>query len=146
MHETPLSRQLGALRTWQQSQVRLLQRLQPWLQQQGLSTAEAHRTIEQAIAALHDERLTVAVTGEFSRGKTELLNALFFADFGCRLLPTDAGRTTMCPTEIFHDDGNPPQLRLLPIETRGEEYSLSQLRNDASRWQVLVATSTIPKR
>ena len=136
MHETPLSRQLGNLRAWQRSQLRLLEQLQPWLQQQGLITSEATNAIEQAIQALQDDRLTVAVAGEFSRGKTELLNALFFADRGCRLLPTDAGRTTMCPTEIFYDRAEQPQLRLLPIGSRLEEHSLATLRNDPGHWQV----------
>ncbi|MDJ0741406.1 MAG: dynamin family protein [Gammaproteobacteria bacterium] len=137
MLETPLSRQLGALRAWQTSQVRLLQRLQSWLQRHGLATTQAQRAIGSAIDALHDERLTVAVAGEFSRGKTELLNALFFADLGCRLLPTDAGRTTMCPTEIAYTPDVPPQLRLLPIETRAEAVALSALRADPSRWHVV---------
>lgn len=136
MHETPLTRQLGDLRAWQRSQLRLLDQLQPWLQQQGLATSEANRAIERAVQALQNDQLTVAVAGEFSRGKTELLNAVFFADLGCRLLPTDAGRTTMCPTEIFSDRAEPPQLRLLPIGTRLEEHALNTLRNDPKHWQV----------
>jgi len=75
------------------------------------------------------------VAGEFSRGKTELINALFFSDYGRRLLPTDAGRTTMCPTEILSDPQRPPQLCLLPIETRREERSLSALREDIEQWR-----------
>ena len=34
---------------------------------------------------------------EYSRGKSELINALFFSSFKERLLPSDVGRTTMCP-------------------------------------------------
>ena len=45
----------------------------------------------------------LAFLAEFSRGKSELINALFFSDFKERLLPSDVGRTTMCPTEIFSD-------------------------------------------
>jgi hypothetical protein len=52
---------------------------------------------------LKRDRLMVAFVAEFSRGKTELINALFFSDFKQRLLPSDAGRTTMCPTEIYYD-------------------------------------------
>ena len=135
MPEVNLTDRLGAFQAWQQKQSRLLNQLQPWLKQQGLYTAEASNSIERALRALHDNHLTVAVAGEFSRGKTELINALFFADFGCRLLPTDAGRTTMCPTEIFCDTALPPQLRLLPIETRRSESSLAVLRDDPERWQ-----------
>ena len=137
MPEPNLTDQLGAFQTWKQARSRLLIRLQPWLKQQGLFTTEARHAIERALRALHDEHVTVAVAGEFSRGKTELINALFFADQGRRLLPTDAGRTTMCPTEIFCDPDAPPQLRLLPIETRGEEFSLAALREDLKQWQIV---------
>lgn len=136
MSETNLSHQLTALRTWKQAQERMLRQLQSWLKQQGLHTDAAAGAIERALRALHEERLTVAVAGEFSRGKTELINALFFADFGRRLLPTDAGRTTMCPTEIFSDPSRPPQLRLLPIETRRDERSLAVLRETEDPWEV----------
>ena len=136
MPETNLSHQLGAFRAWQQAQERLLKQLQSWLKQQGLYTTESGKAIERALRALREEQLTVAVAGEFSRGKTELINALFFADFGRRLLPTDAGRTTMCPTEIFSDEAQPPQLRLLPIESRRDERSLVVLDQATEEWQV----------
>ena len=80
MLDTSLSDQLDALRSWQRTQLRVLAQLRPWLRQQGLCVAEARHTIARATHALDDHRLTVAVAGEFSRGKTELLNALFFAD------------------------------------------------------------------
>lgn len=136
MPESNLTDQLGAFRAWKQARLRLLIKLQPWLKQQGLFTTEARHAIERAVRALHDDYVTVAVAGEFSRGKTELINALFFADHGRRLLPTDAGRTTMCPTEIFCDPDSPPQLRLLPIETRREEDLLATLRDEPKQWKV----------
>ena len=145
MHETSLSQQLGALRTWQQSQSRVLEQLRPWLKEQGLCTREVRHAIERAMNALDDYRLTVAVAGEFSRGKTELLNALFFANMGCRLLPTDAGRTTMCPTEIFYEATRAPGLRLLPIETRASEASLAALRDDDAHWHEIALDPADPE-
>ena len=71
-------------------------------------------------ASLKKDRLLVAFVAEFSRGKTELINALFFADHGQRLLPSDVGRTTMCPAELFSDMDEAPCLKLLPIETRAQ--------------------------
>ena len=50
---------------------------------------------------LKKDQLVLAFLAEFSRGKTETINALFFSDFNQRLLPSEPGRTTMCPTEIF---------------------------------------------
>ena len=136
MSKTRLLDELEAFRTWTRSQIRLLQQLQPWLKQQGLHAPEIKYAIERALNSLRDDRLTVVVAGELSRGKTELINALFFAGLGCRLLPTDAGRTTMCPTEIYCDLGAPPQLRLLPIATRAEDCALADLRDRPEQWQV----------
>jgi len=134
MADTQLARQLNAFTQWKQRQRKTLTQLTPWLKQQGLYTAEAHHAIERSHQALGDDKITVAVAGEYSRGKTELINALFFSDFGRRLLPTDAGRTTMCPTEIFQDSAAEPYLRLLPIETRHQDASLHSLRQDLSNW------------
>lgn len=81
------------------------------------------------------ERIVVAFVAEFSRGKSELINAIFFADAGRRVLPATPGRTTMCPVELFHDGASAPSLSLLPIETRLQGLSLAELRPRASLWQ-----------
>ena len=76
----------------------------------------------------------LAFLAEFSRGKSELINALFFSSFKERLLPSDVGRTTMCPTEIFHDPTEEPYLKLLSVETRYRDESISQLKNMPVEW------------
>ena len=76
----------------------------------------------------------LAFLAEFSRGKTELINAMFFSGYGQRLLPSDVGRTTMCPTEIFYDSAEEPYVRLLPIETRQSEESISALKHKPVEW------------
>ncbi|MBI5330502.1 MAG: dynamin family protein [Betaproteobacteria bacterium] len=86
---------------------------------------------------LKKDRLMLAFVAEFSRGKTELINALFFADFKQRLLPSDAGRTTMCPTEIFRDPDSEPFIRLLPIETRFRDDSINALKRQPVEWSTL---------
>ena len=83
---------------------------------------------------LQQDKLVVAFVAEFSRGKSELINAIFFADFGQRLLPSSAGRTTMCPTELLHDRRGPPSIRLLPIETRLKEATVTEFKNYADEW------------
>src|SRR4051812_26675474 len=86
---------------------------------------------------LADDKLTIAFVAEFSRGKSELINAIFFADYGQRILPSSAGRTTMCPTELLYDETFPPSIRLLPIETRAESASTSDFREQGQVWTVL---------
>jgi hypothetical protein len=83
---------------------------------------------------LNKGRLMLAFLAEFSRGKSELINALFFSNFKERLLPSDVGRTTMCPTEIFHDPSEEPYLKLLSVETRYRDESISQLKNMPVEW------------
>jgi Dynamin family len=86
------------------------------------------------LESLNRGRLMIAFLAEFSRGKSELINALFFSSFKERLLPSDVGRTTMCPTEIFHDPAEEPYLKLLSVETRYRDESISQLKNMPVEW------------
>lgn len=83
---------------------------------------------------LKKDQLVLAFLAEFSRGKTETINALFFSDFNQRLLPSEPGRTTMCPTEIFWSDKEEPCIKLLPIETRQSDDTLSYLKTTPDVW------------
>ena len=108
--------------------------LHDWLAQQDLADAQVDLRIQQLLERLHQDKLIVAFVAEFSRGKSELINAIFFADFGQRLLPSSAGRTTMCPTELLYDGSRPPSIRLLPIETRLKDATVAEFRNYADEW------------
>src|SRR5690348_9297227 len=108
-----------------------------WLSQQDLADAQAEVKVQQILERLQEDKLVVAFVAEFSRGKSELINAIFFADFGQRLLPSSAGRTTMCPTELLYDATRPPSIRLLPIETRGRDGSVAEFKNYADEWVTL---------
>ena len=105
-----------------------------WLQEHDLSDAQVELRINQIVDRLAEDRLTIAFVAEFSRGKSELINAIFFADYGRRLLPTSAGRTTMCPTEIKWNPEQPPSLQVLPIETRGAQASISDFKKIPDEW------------
>ena len=107
------------------------------LREAGLIDAAGEQVLARALGRLRDDRLSVAFVAEFSRGKTELINALFFADYGQRILPSSAGRTTMCPTELLWDAQLPPCVRLLPIETRAGQLSTGDYRDDPAAWTVL---------
>jgi hypothetical protein len=108
--------------------------LHEWLQQQDLADAQVDAKVQLLLERLQQDKLIVAFVAEYSRGKSELINAIFFADFGQRLLPSSAGRTTMCPTEILHDPSRPPSMRLLPIETRLNDASVSEFKTYADEW------------
>jgi len=108
--------------------------LHDWLTRQELADAQIDLKVSQLLERLHQDKLVVAFVAEFSRGKSELINAIFFADFGARLLPSSAGRTTMCPTELLHDASRQPSIRLLPIETRAREATVAEFKNYADEW------------
>jgi nucleoside diphosphate kinase len=127
--------QLQAYEQWKKDIINTINEYGPWLEENEMSSREIQRRIAHALDTIKSDKLTIAFVAEFSRGKTELINAMFFANYGRRLLPSDAGRTTMCPTEIFYDDQrNEAYVRLLPIETRLQETTLSQLRQEAKQW------------
>lgn len=105
-----------------------------WLDTNGYADIQQSLRIYDLIESLRNDRMTLAFLAEFSRGKTELINAMFFSEFKQRLLPSNVGRTTMCPTEIFYDAGEGPYMRLLPIETRTRQESVSVLKRQPVEW------------
>ena len=121
---------------WREGVTEALASYQMWVNAAELTDAATEQRIARALGRLADDKLSIAFVAEFSRGKSELINAIFFADYGQRILPSSAGRTTMCPTELMYDPAWPPSLRLLPIETRAGHQSTSDYRDDASAWTV----------
>lgn len=93
---------------------------------------------------LSGEKLMVAFVAEFSRGKSELINAIFFSDKGRRMMPASAGRTTMCPVELGYDAHDPVGLSLLPIDTRLEAASLAEYRRLPKEWTWIELDLTDP--
>ncbi len=135
MDKVRFQEQLQAYEQWKKDVINTIEEYGPWLEENDMSSGDVRHRIEHTLDSLRNDKLTIAFVAEFSRGKTELINAIFFADFGRRLLPSDAGRTTMCPTEIFYDEArDEAYVRLLPIETRLQDTSLSKLRKDTKQW------------
>ena len=109
--------------------------LRDWLNLHELNDADSDLRLEQLLERLDEDTLNVAFVAEFSRGKSELINAIFFADYRQRVLPSSAGRTTMCPTELYYDAALRPALRLLPIETKTRDGSIADFKRDPSSWE-----------
>lgn len=122
---------------WRQGLFKAVGDFRGWLQNQELADVQTDHRLDQVLSTLRDDKLYVAFVAEFSRGKSELINAIFFASFGQRVLPSSAGRTTMCPTELMYDKGSQPHIRLLPIETRASGTSVAELRSFAEEWTTL---------
>lgn len=127
--------QMQAYGRWRSDITEAIQKYQSWLEDNEMSSAEVEIRIYELIEALKSDHLTIAFVAEFARGKTELINAIFFSEYDRRLLPSEAGRTTMCPTELFFDsEANQSYIRLLPIETRLEDMSIQEHKKNPINW------------
>ncbi|MEN9868073.1 MAG: hypothetical protein RL748_3663 [Pseudomonadota bacterium] len=123
--------------TWRKGVVSALERYRTWVHNADLSDPACEKRFARAFGRLADDKLSIAFVAEFSRGKSELINSIFFADYGQRILPSSAGRTTMCPTELMYEAAIAPCIRLLPIETRAEPLSTSDFKTRPDAWTVL---------
>jgi Dynamin family len=128
---------LDALGEWRGALSERVDLLARFLAEHDLAQGAAAEQIDSLRERLGNEKLVVAFVAEFSRGKSELINAIFFADTGRRILPATPGRTTMCPVELGWSGDEPPSLALLPIETRLEGLSLGELRTQPRAWRRL---------
>ena len=122
---------------WRRNFAHRLSWLSRWLNENELLDQAVAERLRELEAQMRTSKVMVAFVAEFSRGKSELINAIFFANYGRRIMPASAGRTTMCPTELGYDAARPPSLQLLPIETRLEAHSLTHFRGVPARWTAI---------
>ncbi|PKM11971.1 MAG: dynamin family protein [Gammaproteobacteria bacterium HGW-Gammaproteobacteria-10] len=147
---------------WRGQLIQAIEMYQEWRRRYGMNDIHSTDTLLHILNGLETDRITLAFVAEFSRGKTELINALFFAESGLRLLPSSPGRTTMSPTELFYDEQGGSYIRLLNIESRLEDISLTEYKKYPERWtqidldcesptqmqqafRELIATKTVPR-
>jgi hypothetical protein len=137
MNRNPgLDQHVHAYGSWRGKIAVAVNELRGWLRAQDLSDPQAEQRLDHVLNTLRDDKLYIAFVAEFSRGKSELINAIFFANFGQRILPSSAGRTTMCPTELLHDADSEPNLQLLPIETRKNGTTIAEYKTMPEEWKV----------
>ncbi|MEQ1600980.1 MAG: dynamin family protein [Methylophilaceae bacterium] len=136
MAENQIAHQFTAYAQWRKALFDSISEYQHWLTEQELIDSQIEKHIQHILEKLRDDKLNVAFVAEFSRGKSELINAIFFADYGQRMLPSSAGRTTMCPTELLYDAALPTSLRLLPIETRLLDATTSEYKRRPEEWTI----------
>ena len=141
-----LARRLSAYKRWCEGLADTIREYQHWMEQNGLAEGAEDLRVYELMDMLRSDKLTVALVAEFSRGKTELINAIFFADYKQRLLPSEAGRTTMCPTELLYDEKLAPCIRLLPIETRSSSTTIADYKRTPVQWTTLPLDLESPKQ
>ncbi|WP_417282281.1 dynamin family protein [Comamonas sp.] len=132
--ESSFNEQFDQYGIWRRGFAQQLNALREWLSGQDLLDFAVQQRLQRLEAQVRSDKLMVAFVAEFSRGKSELINAIFFAHYGRRLMPASAGRTTMCPAELGWESDARPSLRLLPIDTRESMESLAQWRMRTDAW------------
>ncbi|HKB55795.1 MAG TPA: dynamin family protein [Ramlibacter sp.] len=131
---TSFNEQFDQHGAWRRQFALRLKLLAEWLRDHDLLDAAVEEQLRRLEAQIRSDKVMVAFVAEFSRGKSELINAIFFAGYKRRIMPASAGRTTMCPTELGYDSEVPPCLRLLPIETRLQPQPLMEWRAVPEKW------------
>lgn len=132
-----LANQFAAYTEWRKALVDTVSDYRSWLNEQELNDGQIDQRIQHLLDRLREDKLNVAFVAEFSRGKSELINAIFFAGYGTRLLPSSAGRTTMCPTELLYDKTKPSSIMLLPIETRLSDATTTEYKRYPDEWKTV---------
>ena len=132
--------------TWRREFALRLKLLAEWMKDHELLDSAVEERLRRLEIRVRADKVMVAFVGEFSRGKSELINAIFFAGYGRRIMPASAGRTTMCPTEMGYDAAVPPCLRLLPIETRLQPQALMEWRAVPDKWTRIDLDVNDPKQ
>ena len=143
--ETTVVDGLESLSRWRSDVDRALLKTARVLREHDLDGEIGSERVEAVRGKLADERIVVAFVAEFSRGKSELINAILMGGAGRRLLPATPGRTTMCPVELGWDPARPTMLSLLPIETRLRGVPLADLRRREDAWQQVALDPSHPE-
>lgn len=131
---TSFNEQFDQHGAWRREFALRVKLLSEWLKDHELLDSAVEERLRRLETQMRSDKVMVAFVAEFSRGKSELINAIFFAGYKRRIMPASAGRTTMCPTELGYDSEVPPCLRLLPIETRLQPQPLMEWRMVPEKW------------
>lgn len=121
---------------WRSGLALRLRLLTQWCQSHALLTTENASHIADIQKRLQSDSMVIGFVGEMGRGKSELINALFFGAYKNRVLPVGPGHVTRCPIEIAHAHGGNACLQLLPVETGAGAIHLNEWDDPALAWTV----------
>jgi hypothetical protein len=130
-----LQTKINEYQAWRASLTKTISAYRDWLAGSNHSDAVQELRLYDVLELLKRDQIVIAFLAELSRGKTETINALFFSDFNQRLLPSEPGLSSMCTSEIFWDAREEPSIKLLPIDTRLRDDSLTYLKTTPNVWK-----------
>jgi len=134
VNEQNLNNEIIEYSEWRSKLSEATQQMSSFLKDNNITDLRTHHQFESTLGMLADDNLSVAFVADFSRGKSEMINTIFFGNYKKRILPSGSGRTTMCPTELKYDSNLPSSIWLLPIESRSDERALFELKKDEDLW------------
>jgi len=147
MTTSPLDSRVQFYDEWKQTLADQILAYRAWLFRYHFLTEELRGQIRQSLDKLQNDEITLAIVGELSRGKTALINALFYDKYRRELLPSLAGRTTMCPTELYFDPlSSTEYLKLLPIETRRTSSTVASFKRSPEKWVTIELPKDDPEK
>ena len=145
MSRTPaITERLAELQSWRVGLSSQIARVTEFLRTHAFLTPNMEAALGDALAQVASQNVTVAFIAEVARGKSELINGLFFADLGRRLLPSGPGKGTRCVTELRFDRNVQTSVKLLPIETRESPKRFDELLKDDSLWRSILFDADSP--
>ncbi len=133
-----ITERLAELQIWRTGLSNQISRVSDFLHAHDFLTRNMEAAMEDAIAKVAGQNVTIAFIAEVSRGKSELINGLFFGNLGRRLLPSGPGKGTRCVTELRFNRDVQTSVRLLPIETRESPKRFDELLKDDSLWRSIL--------
>lgn len=139
MNRAPaITERLAELQSWRVGLLTQIDRVTEFLRTHGFLTPNMDAALGDAHAQVARQNVTVAFIAEVARGKSELINGLFFADLGRRLLPSGPGKGTRCVTELRFDRDVQTSVKLLPIETRESPKRFDELLKEDNLWRSIL--------
>jgi Dynamin family len=140
-----ITERLAELQSWRYGLSDQISRIAEFLRLHDFMTPNMSAALDDALTQVASQRVTIAFVAEMGRGKSELINALFFADLGRRLLPSGPGKGTRCVTELRFDRDVKTSVKLLPIETRESPKRFEELLADESIWRSILFEADNPE-
>ena len=129
-----LEQSIAQFTVWREKMVAGIDEFRAWQDTYGQADIEQTLRLYDLVEGLRNARIRLAFMGELAEAKIGLINALLFSDIPGGLLPQGPGCEFLCATEIFHDPGESPYVRVLPMETRKREESIASLRRSPIDW------------
>ena len=140
-----LEQRIAQFTVWREKLVAAIDEFRVWQDTYGQADIEQTLRIYDLVEGLRNDRIRLAFMGESAPAKIGLINALLFSDLPGGLLPQGPGCEFLCATEIFHDPGESPYVRVLPMETRKREESIAALRRSPVDWVTMRLNADSPE-